>query len=443
MKRYDLTNGGIAGTLIAFALPYLFSSFMQSLYGAVDVYVIGRFCDAASLSAVNIGGQLMHVITVIILGLAMGTTVCVGQSVGAGDERRAGAALGSSVLLFGIFSAVMTPLMFLGSGIFAKIMNTPPEAVSQTAEYLSICALGIPFISAYNVVSSALRGSGNSRAPMYFIAAACVVNIGGDFLFTGVLGMGVSGVAAATVLAQAVSSIAGIIYLLKTQFNAERSEMKPRKNILREMLKVGVPLAAQDFLVQVSFMVITIIANSRGVAASAAVGTVEKIIIFLFLVPSSFMSAISAITAQNVGADKHERAVKTVRLGILITMLYGAAVWGISQFIPDTIISVFTHDPKVVEYGAQYLRSYTIDCMMCGLTFCLNGYLCGCGKSIVTFVHNTISSFVVRIPLVYILSSAFPQTLFPMGFGAPIGSAVSAVILIVYIMTARKKGLLR
>ena len=352
-EKNKLLTGSIGKTLIFFALPYLLSSFMQTFYGMADLFITGLYNGSATITAVSIGSQVMHMFTVILLGFAMGTTVRIGHAVGAGDGKAAARTMGTTAVFFIGFACVLTVTLFLLAGNIARVMLTPPEAESQTVAYLRICFLGIPFITAYNVISSLFRGAGDSRSPMYFVAVACVVNIVLDFAFIGLLGMGAAGAALGTVCGQAVSVLTALSMLRKKDFGfaMNRQTMKPSRQLLSDILKVGAPIALQDGLIQVAFVVITIIANSRGLIAAASVGIVEKLIGFMFLVPSSFLSAISAVTAQNMGAGKPERARKSLYYGLMITVGWGILCCLYNQVLPHTLIGLFTKEEAVLAAG--------------------------------------------------------------------------------------------
>lgn len=437
----DLTSGSVLYTLVSFALPFLFASFMQAFYSAVDLWVVGRFSGTPAISAVNIGSQIMQLMTGFVIGISMGTTVSLGHHIGSGNDTEAAWTVGASICLFSLLAAVVTPVMLWQSGNLAALMHTPAEAVRETVQYVAICSLGLPFIIAYNVASGILRGAGDSRTPMYFVAVACVVNIAGDLLLAGWLGWGAKGAAAATASAQLVSSLCAFFYLKKKGFSFpfHKGFVKWRADNVKKILLVGLPIAFQDTLINISFMAITVIANERGLIASSAVGVVEKIIMFMFLIPSAMLSAISAITAQNIGAGKRERVVLTVKYGIAITAAFGVLVCGCSQIFPETLTGIFTRDGDVIKAAGEYLRTYSIDCILVAFTFCINGYLCGSDKSFITFLHNTASIFAVRIPAALLLSRAFPDTLLPMGLASPLGSVFSGIICIGYLWWMKKK----
>lgn len=443
-EKNTLITGSIGRTLIFFALPYLLSSFMQTFYGMADLFITGLYNGSATITAVSIGSQVMHMLTVILLGFAMGTTVRIGHAVGAGDGKSAARTMGTTAVFFIGFACVLTVTLFLLAEPITGVMLTPEEAAAETITYLRICFLGIPFITAYNVISSLFRGAGDSRSPMYFVAVACVVNIVLDFAFIGLLGMGAAGAALGTVCGQAVSVLTALAMLRKKDFGfaMNRQTMKPSRRILSDILKVGAPIALQDGLIQVAFVVITIIANSRGLIAAASVGIVEKLIGFMFLVPSSFLSAISAVTAQNMGAGKPQRARKSLYYGLMITVGWGILCCLYNQFLPQTLIGLFTKEEAVLAAGCAYMRSYSFDCMFAAVHFCFSGYFCGDQKSLISFIHNIISILLVRIPGSYMASRMFPETLYPMGWAAPLGSLLSAVICVgfyVYFRGREKK----
>ena len=438
----NLTTGSVLKNVAYFSLPYLLSYFLQTLYGMADLFIVGQFEGVASTTAVSVGSQVMHMITVMLVGLAMGTTVNVAQAVGGNDRRRAAACIGNTVTLFmGVSLALTAVLLLLRNGIVA-VMSTPAEAVEGTAAYLTVCFIGIPFITAYNIISSIFRGLGDSKSPMYFIAVACAANIAFDYLFMGALHMGPAGAALGTTLAQAVSVAVSLAVILrrKTGVAPRREDLKPRRNVMGALLRVGVPIAMQDGLIQIAFIVITVIANRRGLTDAAAVGIVEKIISFLFLVPSSMLSAVSALGAQNIGAGKPERAKQTLRYAIIITVAFGLCVALLTQVLAEPVVALFTDGADVVRMGGQYMRGYVWDCVFAGIHFCFSGYFCACGRSELSFLHNITAIVLVRIPGVYLTSKLFADTLFPMGLATAAGSLTSVIIcLIAYRVITRKE----
>lgn len=435
MDNRDLTKGSVLGTMVRFALPYMLAYFLQILYGLADLFVIGRYCGVESTTAVSNGAQVMYLFTVIIIGLAMGSTVSIARSVGASDRRQAARTIGNTMTLFALLAVVMAVLLVLNISSIVRLIDTPADAVAGTKDYLFVCFIGIPFIIAYNVLASIFRGLGDSRSPMYFVAIACGVNIVLDFLFIGHLGMGPRGAALATTLSQMASVVFALsaIHRHRNIMDLHRRDLRLHRNTVMAILKTGIPVAMQDGFIQVSFIAITIIANGRGVCDAAAVGIVEKFIGLVFIVPSSMLQVVSAMSAQNIGAGLYDRARQTLSLAVRITFSYGMAAAVLMQFIPGHAVSIFTSDPQVIHHGGQYLQAYAWDCALAGIHFCFSGYFTACGYSFISFCHNFASIILARIPLSFLLSRSYPDTLYPMGLASPLGSLLSiAVCIIVY-----------
>ncbi len=429
----NLTSGSVFKNMMLFSLPYLLSYFLQKLYGMADLFIIGQFEGVASTTAVSVGSQVMHMLTVILVGLAMGTTVAVGQAVGAGDRKKASLSIGNTVTLFLGVSVALTAVLLLCVRPIVGIISTPEEAVEGTVRYLTICFIGIPFITAYNIISSIFRGLGDSRSPMYFIAIACVANIVLDYVFMGVFHIGPAGAALGTIISQTISVITALVAMGKKKIGIRVAggDLKPQGKVMGQLLRVGVPVACQDGLIQVAFIIITIIANRRGLSDAAAVGIVEKIISFVFLVPSSMLSTVSALCAQNIGAGKHDRAAKTLQYAIMITVGFGIAVSVLVQFFAEPVVGLFTTDQLVQIMGGQYIRGYIWDCVFAGIHFSFSGYFCAYGRSEFSFLHNITAIVLVRIPGVYLMSELFADTLYPMGLATVCGSLLSVMICVV------------
>lgn len=354
----DLTTGSVFRNVVSFSLPYLLSYFLQTLYGMADLFIIGQFEGVASTTAVSIGSQVMHMLTVMLVGLAMGATVSIAQAAGGGDKKRTASAIGNTVTLFMLLSLALTALLLALRGGIVSIMSTPEEAVQGTLAYLTVCFIGIPFITAYNIIASIFRGLGDSKSPMYFIAVACVVNIALDYYFMGTLHLGPAGAALGTTLSQAVSVLVSLAVILKRRLiSVRRADFRPQRAVMGKLLQIGVPVALQDGFIQVSFVIITIIANRRGLTDAAAVGIVEKIIGFLFLIPSSMLSTVSALGAQNIGAGKPERARLTLRYAAMIACSFGIAVVILIQFIAEPLVGLVT--PEYVDPSTNY-RYYSV-----------------------------------------------------------------------------------
>ena len=437
----DLTSGSVLKNMLRFSLPYLLSFFLQTLYGMADLFIIGQFEKVAATTAVSVGSQIMHMLTVMIVGLAMGATVTIGRYVGAKDGKSVSESIGNTVTLFMSLSVVLTAVLLICNSGIVSVMQTPAEAAEGTKAYLTVCFIGIPFITAYNIISSIFRGLGDSKSPMYFIAIACAANIGLDYLFIGAFSLGPVGAALGTTVSQAISVVISLVFILKkkTDFSLEKEDFRPKKKNMGEILKIGIPVCLQDGFIQISFIIITIIANLRGLTDAAAVGIVEKIIGFVFLVPSSLLSTVSAFGAQNIGANRYDRAKLSLKYAIFIATGFGLCIAVLVQFIAEPLVGLFTPDAAVAVAGGPYLRGYILDCMLAGIHFSFSGYFCACGKSGLSFLHNVIAIVVARVPGAYLMSNMFPETLFPMGLATAVGSLVSVIVCVIaYFACCRK-----
>lgn len=439
MEELSLVSGNIKRTLLKFALPFLGASFLQFLYGAADLMIVGRFADAAGISAVSTGSQVMQAITSLVTGLATGGTVLIGQYVGACRREDVRASIGTMFSLFTLIAIVLTLISALCTNAVVALMRIPAEAVIPARQYLFLCSCGILFITGYNMVSAILRGLGDSRRPMYFILIATVVNIAGDLLLVGVFGLGAAGAAIATITAQALSLILSLLVLRRRDFpfDFKRASFRLHRGRCAKLVSLGAPVAVQNVLVTISFLIITAIVNAIGLNESAAVGVVERIITFAMLAPSAFMAALAAMTAQNMGAGRPDRAGLSLKYGILFCLLCEGAMFILLQLSPVLWMGLFSPDPAVIAHGALYLRTYSFDCITVSFVFCLNGFYSGCGRTGFTMVNNLVSTFAVRVPVVFFVSRIAGATLLHIGIGAPAASAVQIVIQLIYYRSGR------
>ena len=429
----NLTSGSVLKNIVYFSLPYLLSYFLQTLYGMADLFIIGQFEGVAGTTAVSIGSQVMHMLTVMIVGLAMGTTVSIGQAIGANDKRRAANAIGNTVTLFAVVAAGMFAILLLLVNPILQVMSTPQEAVAGTRIYLTICFVGIPFIIAYNVISSIFRGLGDSKSPMYFIAIACVINIALDYLFMGAFHMGAAGAALGTTLSQAVSVVISLFMIRKKKMGIalKKQNLRPKRRVMGQILNIGVPVALQDGFIQIAFLVITIIANRRGLNQAAAVGIVEKIISFLFLVPSSMLSSVSALAAQNIGAGKKSRAWKGFYTAIITGCSVGIIIFMVGFFGGGVLSSFFTNDSEVIAQSAAYLKGFSADCILTCVLFSSIGYFNGWGKSIPVMIQGITSAFCIRIPVSIIMSRLPETSLTYVGMATPITTVYGIIFFVI------------
>lgn len=436
----SFTEGKILSPLLRFAIPVLLGIFLQTLYGAVDMLIVGQFSDAANVSGVSTGSWIMQTMTAVIVGLSMGTTIMLGQKIGGKQLDEAGDVVGASIYLFAVIGVTITVIMQFLAAPLASIMHAPAEAFDSTVSYIRICSAGSIFIVAYNVLGGIYRGMGNSRIPLLTVAIACVINITGDLLLVAVFDMAAAGAAIATALSQGISVILSVI-IIKRQglpFVFSRKNISFKKSIIQQVIKLGFPIAFQDLLVCISFLAITAIVNSLGVIPSAGVGVAEKICGFVLLVPSAYMQSMSAFVAQNIGAKKPDRAKKALLYGILTSVIAGVFLAYFSFFHGDILVGLFAKDSAVIIAAVDYLKSYAIDCLLVSFLFCFIGYFNGCGKTTFVMIQGIVGAFLVRIPVSYMMSRIVPVSLFKVGLATPTSTLLQIILCGIYFVVINK-----
>ena len=440
-QTQNFTEGKIFAPLIRFALPVLMALFLQTMYGAVDLLVVGQFGTPADVSAVSTGSMVMHTITVVITSLAMGLTVLVGRKIGEGFKEEAGSIIGSGIWLFGVLAVILSVIMVISAPALAEIMHAPPEAFDKTVAYIKICSAGTVFIVAYNLVGSIFRGIGDSTMPLVTVAIACVLNIIGDLVLIAGFGMGTTGAAIATVFAQAVSVLLSLLIIRRKAlpFTFRAKDIRPKADYIRQTLFLGVPIALQELLVSISFLVITAIINGLGLTASAGVGVSQKLCGFIMLVPSAYMQAMSAFVAQNMGAGKPERARKALLCGIASSLAVGAVMGYFTFFHGNILAGLFAKDAPVVAAAAEYLKAYAIDTLLTAFLFCFIGYFNGTGATVLVMLQGIIGAFGVRLPVSWIISRQSWATLFYLGLATPSSTLVQITLCGVYFVCVLRK----
>ncbi len=436
----SFTQGKIYTTLIAFAFPVFIAMLLQALYGTVDLLVVGRFGDATGVSAVSTGSQIMQMITGIVTGLTMGTTVLLGQRIGQKDEESAARTIGSAFCFFIVLGIAMSIITAVLSRQMAYAMQAPEKAFDKTAQYVAICGGGTVFTVLFNAAGGVFRGMGNSKLPLLLVAVACFVNIIGDIILVGIFGLDAAGAAITTVSAQAISVIAAFYIVVKKGFPFAfcKRHIRLFRSETLLILKFGLPIAAQEALTGLSFLVIIAILNGFGLIASAGVGVAEKICALIFIFPSSFMSALSAFTAQNIGAGKKERAKKALMYSAASAVSIGILMFMATFFSGARLASVFTSDTQVMAACGSYLKAYSIDCIIVGIVFSMMGYFNGCGKTLFVALQGIASTFLVRIPVSYFMSKIEGVSLFQIGFATPLASVFSVILCCSYYMWNEK-----
>ena len=435
MKSNDeFTSGRILVPLLRFAVPVVFALFLQAMYGAVDLLIVGKFASSADVSAVSTGSQIMQTFTGLVSSFAMGITVFIGQKTGEGNAAESNRIIGAGIYLFALIGVVMSLAVVLLAVPAARIMQAPEEAFAYTVSYIRICGAGIIVIIAYNLIGSIFRGFGDADTPFKTVLIACGANIAGDLLMVAVFHMGAAGAAIATVAAQALSVVFSLLLIRRKKILAGfRADMiKWNRNISKKVVVIGSPIAMQDLLVGISFLVILAIVNTLGVVASAGVGVAEKLCTFLMLVPIAFMQAITAFVAQNRGAGKPDRAVKALKYALIVSCAFGFSMGLLSFFRGELLAGLFANDAAVIAAAAEYLKAYSIDCLLTCFLFCFIGFFNGMEQTRFVMIQGIAGAFLVRVPVSFIMSKAFPGSLLAIGLATPCSSVIQIILCIIY-----------
>lgn len=436
----NLSEGNVAKQLVLFSIPFLISNVIQSFYNVADMLIVGNFSGTVSMSGVNIGGQLTFILTNIIVGLCTGGTVLIAQYLGAKDRKsmeETTATLLTALLIAGV---ILTVVMLILKDPILRLIQTPSESFEESSRYLSITTTGILFIFGYNVFSAILRGMGDSKHPLYFVTIACVTNIVLDLLFVAAFHMGAAGAAIATVISQALSMILCIVFLKRHDFmfDFKLSSFRFYHGRLGKILKLGTPAAIQNGITSFSFMIITVLVNViGGVDASAAVGVVSKFNGFAIMPAVAMGASISTMCAQNIGAGRWDRAVKTCKIGTSIAFVISILIFLLAQTFPAQILELFDRNPDMIAFGVTYMRAFTFDYLLVPFCFCINGLFIGGGHTTFSLINSLLSSILLRIPASILCSITFGLGLLGVGMGAPIASFGSLLVIIFFILSGK------
>ena len=439
-EKSDFTQGSILKKLIPFMIPILGALVLQAAYGAVDLLVVGRFGSTAGLSAVSTGSQILNLVTFVITQLALGITVLIARYIGEKSTGQIGQLLGGAVTVFAIVSAVLFVVMVFFAKPLAVLMQAPQEAISLTTVYVRICGGGIFFIVAYNVLAAIFRGLGDSRSPLIFVAVACVVNIIGDLILVAGFHLDAAGAAIATVAAQAVSVVLAIVLLKKKdlKFGIQKKDFRINGQCKR-FLKVGLPLALQEFLTQMSFLALCAFVNKLGLEASSGYGVACKIVNFAMLVPSSLMQSMASFVSQNVGAGKPDRAKKSMFTGMGLGVIVGVVVFICVWCFGDVLTSVFTTDTAVIQKGTEYLRGFAPETIVTAVLFSMVGFFNGYEKTVWVMIQGLVQTLLVRLPLAYVMSIQPHASLTKIGLAAPVATCFGIVLNVIFYLIFTRK----
>lgn len=444
MKKSNSTflNGAILPALLRFSIPVLCALLLQALYGAVDLWAVGTFCGEADVSAVATGSQTMLIITGIVTGLSMGTTVLLGKKIGSNDDKGAADTIGTSICVFALLGIILSVVMTVAASKIAVMMNTPPEAFEKTVHYIMICGAGSLFIVGYNLISAIFRGMGNSKAPLLFVSIACVTNIVGDIVLIKGFNMGTAGAAIATIAAQALSVILSFVLIKKKglPFPFGKENMRLDKETATIVIKLGFPIALQDMCNEISYLIIIGLVNALGVTASAGVGIAEKLVMFMLLIPMSYMQSISAFVAQNIGAGQGERAKKAMWTGMCTAVILGGLMSYLSFFHGDLLSRIFIKELPVIHASATFLKATAIECFVLSVAYCFTGYYNGLGKTAFVMAQGLCAIFLVKIPYAWFASNQQNPQLFQIGMSTAYAAIFTLVICIFYYIYTNRKS---
>ena len=427
--KADFTQGIILKKLVFFMLPVLGALILQAAYGAVDLLVVGRFGSTSGLSAVSTGSQVLNLVTFVVIQFAMGITVLIARYLGEKKTQQIGAVIGGAVVVFTLISIGLFIIMVCFARPISVLMQAPAEAVDLTSQYVRICGSGIFFIVAYNLLSAIFRGLGDSKSPLLFVLVACIVNVIGDLVFVAVLHKDAAGAAVATVMAQALSVVFAVILLLKKELPFAIKKSDFRFNLqCKKFLKIGLPLALQECLTQLSFLALCAFVNRLGLEASSGYGVACKIVNFAMLVPSALMQSMASFVSQNVGAGKTKRAKKSMFTGIGVGLAVGFFVFLLVLFKGDMLAGFFSTDAGVVQKGYDYLKGFAPETIVTAVLFSMVGYFNGNNKTLWVMAQGLIQTLLVRLPLAYFMSIQPNASLTKIGLAAPVSTIVGIIL---------------
>lgn len=438
----DLSKGNVVRQLVLFAFPFLVSSIVQSLYNVADMLIVGNFSGTASMSGVNIGGQVTFILTNIVVGLCSGGTVLVAQYLGAKKPQDIEDTIATLMSTLLAAAVIITVLMLGLKNQVLSLIKTPAESFEEASRYLTVTVIGIIFIFGYNVLSAVMRGMGDSKRPFYFVLIACVTNIFLDLLLVAGLGMGAFGAAVATVFSQALSMIFCIIYLVKHDFmfDFKPSSFKFHKKKMELIVRIGLPAAVQNGVTSFSFLIITTLVNTiGGVNASAAVGVVSKVNGFAIMPAVAMGSSVATMCAQNIGAGHWDRGRKTCKVGTLIAVVCSYAIFVVVQVFPGQILELFDKNPEMIASGIQYFRTFSIDYLLVPICFSVNGLFIASGHTTFSLLNSVMSALLLRIPASILFGSVLGMGLGGIGLGAPVASLGSVILIVWFYFSGKWK----
>lgn len=404
----DFTQGSMMPMMLRFMLPFLLANLLNSVYNTVDTIIIGQFVGSAGTLAVSLGGRMMNLFTLVSTAIAGGGQVLISQLYGAKKKEELNHAIGTLCSIMLIFSVVVGVLGFTCSGVILTWMNTPEEAFAAAQSYFRITCVGFPLIFGYNAVSSVLRGMGDSKSPLLFIAIAAVLNLVGDLIFVIVCGLGATGTAFATVIGQGVSLAFSVWLLYRRRerfgFGFQRSNFRVNAEQAGIILRIGLPMALGTFCIQITQMFLMRYVNPYGVAEATAYAIGTKITQLTNVLSMSVRQASGTIVGQNVGAGKPERVSSALKCGLIATITMAVVLSAVSLAFPRALFGMFSRDPEVLAYAETFV---CIICAVYAFSALLGPYdsiITGTGNSLLGFVGAFLDGVVLRLGLGFLFA---------------------------------------
>lgn len=401
----NMTSGSPAKLILRFALPLLIGNLFQQLYNMVDSLVVGNFVGADALAAVGSCSHINFLFFSLSSGLATGIGIIIAQYYGAGDEKNVRVTISNSIYVLAGASIIVSIISILLAEPLLRLLQTPEGILRDSVIYMQTTCAGIIAIALYNGVASILRSLGDSRTPLYFLIISSIINVVLDLLFVIQFNWGVFGVALATIIAQAVSAIASIVYAYHNIpfFKLTKEQLKPQPAIIRRSFALGFPLALQNSLIAISGMMLQGVINSFGenvIAANTIIGRVEQVVQQPY---GSLSAALTTYTGQNIGAGKHDRVKQGYQQSVIAVLIFSLLLIPIIFLFGEQIISAFVDDPEVIELGIKALQINSFSYFALGMIYVPRSLLNGSGDTKFSMI-NGITEICCRIGYSHILT---------------------------------------
>lgn len=439
----DLTQGSVTRLLLIFAFPLLCSNLLQTVYNMVDMIVIGQFVGREGLSAVSIGGDVLHFLTFLVMGFSNAGQVILSQYIGAGNRDRIRGTIGTMFTVTFISAVGLTIVCYLGLDAFLRAMNTPEECFDYARQYGLTCVLGLVFIYGYNLVSAILRGMGDSKHPFIFIAVATVVNLVLDLVFVAGLGMGPFGAALATVIGQGVSFLWAIFYLYRHKesfgFDFKPASFKPDPEVLPKLIRLGLPMILQSAAINFSMLFVNSYINSYGVVASAVTGVGNKLGSITAVVTNALSTAGSSMVGQNLGAEKYHRVPKIIGVSMVIDLAFAVLLSFLTICFPRTIFGLFNSDPQVLDMAMTYIPVAVLLYVGFAMRSPFFALINGSGNAKLNLIVGLLDGVICRVGLAMLMGLAMGMGIMGFWLGNAFAGYMPFLIGGVYFLTGKWK----